>query len=148
MSEAYTDTSTRFMLFLLWFVMAIFMAVAQHLGVSETFLFYERILYYDKIMHFMGGYTCSMFVMAFLFWIVCLSKCSNSAIVSLALLYALLASVVWEVLQNGNLVPHFTQNPNLEDTLGDIGFGVLGGFSVAVNLLVLKQYSGISSSPV
>lgn len=110
-------------------------------SLANFFFWYSSIKEFDMLMHFLGGFTASLFS----FWFV-YKKCvlwieeGNSAkVFRVLLLMVIIIALLWEIMEF--TVQGFfdiTILANIPDSFSDLAFGALGG--VVGFMYLLRKY--------
>ncbi|MDQ5883339.1 MAG: hypothetical protein QG654_252 [Patescibacteria group bacterium] len=110
-------------------------------SLANFFFWYSSIKEFDMLMHFLGGFTASLFS----FWLI-YKKCvlwieegNTAKAFRVVLLMVVVIALLWEIMEF--LVQDFfgvTVLANIPDSFSDLAFGALGG--IIGFMYLLRKY--------
>lgn len=105
----------------------IFLIYLLNLGANKLYL-YSSLWYFDNIMHFLGGFWLGLFFF-WLFYRDFFPNFKNRGIIKL-FLSVFLVGLLWELYEIGVNASFARDAFNLTDTISDLFYDMLGGFSI------------------
>jgi len=119
-------------------------------SLANFFFWYSSIKEFDMLMHFLGGFTASLFSFWFIYkkCVLWIEEGKTAKVFRVVLLLVIIIALLWEIMEF--TVQGFfnvTVLADIPDSLSDLAFGTLGGI-VGFMYLIRKYKKERSKEPI